>query len=159
MSARSTCNAACSKTADIHGADCEALWDLQTGKNPPGIKVVMDHTFVLDEVRELENGTLAPFCIKCEYALGSVVHGPHKDLIEEGIRIGQAMDAALNEKYRRGIAMILSCPMCQHRHVDKGVFATKLHHTHACQFCGHCWRPALVDTVGVQFLPGFKDPE
>lgn len=34
---------------------------------------------------------------------------------------------------------------------------TKLHHTHACQTCGHVWRPAIVNTVGVQFLPGFKD--
>jgi hypothetical protein len=57
------------------------------------------------------------------------------------------------------VEMILSCPMCHTRHVDRGVFATKVHHTHACQGCGHCWRPAVVATVGVQFLPGFKDRE
>lgn len=34
----------------------------------------------------------------------------------------------------------------------------KLHHTHACQSCGMVWRPALVATVGVRFLPGFKNP-
>jgi hypothetical protein len=42
------------------------------------------------------------------------------------------------------------------RHVDE--YATKPHHTHACQSCGGVWRPAIVYTVGVQFLPGFKNP-
>ncbi len=55
------------------------------------------------------------------------------------------------------VAMLLWCPMCHLRHVDAGAFATKNHHTHACQGCGHVWRPAIVATVGVQFLPGFKD--
>ncbi len=53
--------------------------------------------------------------------------------------------------------MILFCPSCSARHIDAGVFATKPHHTHACQRCGVVWRPAVVDTVGVAFLPGFKD--
>lgn len=57
------------------------------------------------------------------------------------------------------IPMILHCPDCSYRHVDKGEFSTKPHHTHACQACGMVWRPALVPTVGVQFLPGFKDNE
>ncbi|MHB8107917.1 MAG: hypothetical protein ACYDH4_10915 [Candidatus Cryosericum sp.] len=56
------------------------------------------------------------------------------------------------------IPQILFCPSCSARHVDVGVFATKPHHTHACQKCGVVWRPAIVATVGVQFLPGFKDP-
>lgn len=55
------------------------------------------------------------------------------------------------------IAMLLWCPSCGQRHIDKGTWATKPHHTHACQFCGVVWRPAVVMTVGVQFLPGFKD--
>ena len=55
------------------------------------------------------------------------------------------------------IPMILTCIQCGARHIDKGEFATKPHHTHACQVCGVVWRPAIVDTVGVQFLPGFKD--
>ena len=55
------------------------------------------------------------------------------------------------------IQMILTCPECRARHVDKGEFATKPHHTHACQACGFVWRPAVLATVGVQFLPGFKD--
>ena len=53
--------------------------------------------------------------------------------------------------------MLLWCPECGERHVDVGKFATKVHHTHACQCCGHVWRPAVPPTVGVQFLPGFKD--
>lgn len=57
------------------------------------------------------------------------------------------------------IPMLLWCPECKARHVDVGVFATKPHHTHACQGCGHVWRPAIVPTCGVQFLPGFKNKE
>lgn len=33
------------------------------------------------------------------------------------------------------------------------------HHTHACQHCGMVWRPAVVPTVGVYFLPGFKNTD
>lgn len=57
------------------------------------------------------------------------------------------------------VPVILHCPMCHNRHVDKDKYATRPHHTHACQECGHCWRPAILCTVGVQFLPGFKDSE
>ena len=55
------------------------------------------------------------------------------------------------------IPMLLWCPICHEKHVDAGEFAHKPHHTHACQFCGLVWRPAIIHTVGVQFLPGFKD--
>jgi predicted RNA-binding Zn-ribbon protein involved in translation (DUF1610 family) len=54
------------------------------------------------------------------------------------------------------IPMILTCPSCGARHIDEGEFATKRHHTHACQSCGLVWRPAKEFTVGVQFLPGYK---
>ncbi len=57
------------------------------------------------------------------------------------------------------IPMILLCPLCCARHVDEDEWAEKPHHTHACQDCGFVWRPAVVDTVGVQFLPGFKNDE
>lgn len=55
------------------------------------------------------------------------------------------------------IPMRLRCPGCGELHIDVGEFATKPHHTHACQDCGEVWRPAVVCTVGVQFLPGFKN--
>lgn len=55
------------------------------------------------------------------------------------------------------IPMLLTCPSCNARHIDEGEFATRPHHTHACQTCGMVWRPAIVETVGVQFLPGFRD--
>jgi hypothetical protein len=54
------------------------------------------------------------------------------------------------------IPMRLHCETCHELHVDVEL-ADKPHHTHACQHCGACWRPALVPTVGVRFLPGFKD--
>lgn len=55
------------------------------------------------------------------------------------------------------VPMILTCPSCHARHLDEGEFAHKPHHTHACQSCGMVWRPAICQTVGVQFLPGFKN--
>ena len=55
------------------------------------------------------------------------------------------------------IPMLLWCPECANRHIDDGEFATKAHHTHACQECGHVWRPAIQMTVGVRFLPGFRN--
>jgi hypothetical protein len=65
---------------------------------------------------------------------------------------------SLQEQGPGPVPMILHCPECRARHVDEGLFATKPHHTHACQSCGFTWRPAIVHTVGVQFLPGFKNP-
>jgi hypothetical protein len=53
--------------------------------------------------------------------------------------------------------MLLWCPECGERHIDVGQFASKPHHTHACQVCGMVWRPAISPTVGVQWLPGFKN--
>lgn len=55
------------------------------------------------------------------------------------------------------IPMILTCPSCGKRHIDEAPFDTKHHHTHACQGCGIVWRPAIEFTVGVQFLPGYKN--
>jgi hypothetical protein len=55
------------------------------------------------------------------------------------------------------IPMRLICPECGVLHLDEGLFATKPHHTHSCQACGLTWRPAVVCTVGVEFLPGFKN--
>lgn len=51
----------------------------------------------------------------------------------------------------------LHCPACGELHIDEGEFADKVHHTHACQSCGEVWRPAVEPTVGVRFLPGFKN--
>lgn len=57
------------------------------------------------------------------------------------------------------IPMRIPCPECKTLHIDEGIWATKLHHTHSCQSCGLTWRPAVVHTVGVRFLPGFKNDE
>jgi rubredoxin len=57
------------------------------------------------------------------------------------------------------VPVILFCPSCHARHIDTGKWADKVHHTHACQACGFTWRPAVVPTVGVEFLPGFKDAQ
>lgn len=66
-------------------------------------------------------------------------------------------DSAAAARAAGPIPMYLTCPKCSERHIDVGEFATKPHHTHACQACGLTWRPAIAPTVGVAFLPGFKD--
>lgn len=60
---------------------------------------------------------------------------------------------------QQAIPMRIVCPNCGTLHIDEGEFATKLHHTHSCQICGLTWRPAVVYTVGVRFLPGFKNDD
>jgi predicted RNA-binding Zn-ribbon protein involved in translation (DUF1610 family) len=63
----------------------------------------------------------------------------------------------LHYQLNEPLACLLWCPECGKRHIDEGEFATKPHHTHACQACGMTWRPAIQPTTGVQFLPGFKN--
>lgn len=63
----------------------------------------------------------------------------------------------LKSELEQPISMVLFCPMCHQRHIDVGEFSEKPHHTHACQHCGFVWRPAVRHTVGVEFLPDFKD--
>lgn len=104
------------------------------------------------------------------------VMNPPADEAEAGNRVHAAPPQADSDAGRRGVAgpltepearpvmpteqpipMLLWCPSCGDRHIDVGEFATKVHHTHACQSCGMVWRPAIVSTVGVQWLPGFKN--
>jgi hypothetical protein len=70
----------------------------------------------------------------------------------------RALDAALNPPPPEPVPMLLNCPDCGERHIDEDEFATKPHKDHSCQFCGRTWRPAVVPTVGVMFLPGYKNP-
>lgn len=56
-----------------------------------------------------------------------------------------------------GEPMRLHCPDCGKLHIDEGVWEAKPHHTHACQHCGNVWRPAIINTTGVRFLPGFRN--
>lgn len=67
----------------------------------------------------------------------------------------QKLAAAVAEA-TRPIPMRLPCPACGALHVDRGEWAARPHHTHACQKCGMVWRPAVPCTVGVQFLPGHR---
>lgn len=75
---------------------------------------------------------------------------PHDALAR--VMYGAAIEAEVEP-----IPMRIHCPDCGTLHVDEGEFATKVHHTHSCQECGLTWRPAVVPTVGVKFLPGFRN--
>lgn len=66
-------------------------------------------------------------------------------------RITQRENGGIDETHTP-VAMLLWCPSCHRRHIDTDKFASKVHHTHACQSCGMVWRPALVPTVGVRFF-------
>lgn len=79
------------------------------------------------------------------------VCGMRDSLAAQVMKLRLALAAAGNP-----IPMRLTCPECKALHIDEGDFATKPHHTHSCQACGLTWRPAVVATVGVRFLPGFK---
>lgn len=87
-------------------------------------------------------------------AEGETVHGLC-DTIEQLLDEKKCVEALLAAP----TPMLLWCPGCGYRHIDVGKFATKVHHTHACQNCGVVWRPAIVATAGVLFLPGFRDEE
>lgn len=87
-------------------------------------------------------------CGKALYASGARADSSFHD--------GPHVPAAPEDK-PAPVPMILYCPMCTERHIDEGEFETKVHHTHSCQSCGHTWRPAVVPTVGVMYLPGFKN--
>jgi hypothetical protein len=78
-----------------------------------------------------------------------------KALEPEGGLVGPAVEEL--EALLAPIPMRLCCESCGEIHEDVGPFATKEHHTHACQNCGAVWRPSVRATVGVRFLPGFKN--
>jgi Zn finger protein HypA/HybF involved in hydrogenase expression len=80
-----------------------------------------------------------------------------KEDIEKLLEVSHRRVLDMNAKMMEPpIRMLLWCPECCARHVDVEL-ATTPHHTHACQECGMVWRPAVVATVGVRFLPGYKD--
>lgn len=83
---------------------------------------------------------------------------PEKAAIAEALNIAYSFGLQEGQAQRstEPIPMLLWCPECGARHIDVALY-DKPHHTHACQDCGMCWRPAVVPTVGVSFLPGFKD--
>lgn len=107
---------------------------------------------VAERIRALKgtfaaSGTVLSKCAEC----GTREAVFCKTCVEDGTAVPPAVPVP--------IPMFLTCPLCKARHVDAGDFTTKRHHTHACQSCGAVWRPAIEPTVGVQFLPGFKDKE
>lgn len=91
-------------------------------------------------------------------AAGDVKNGRTRSHVGAAALLAEGVERLVKERAEPApIAMWLSCPHCKARHIDEGDFATKPHHTHACQSCGLTWRPSIVPTVGVLFLPGFKN--
>jgi len=80
--------------------------------------------------------------------------GPRDLLV---VRVAEALARERVQGVRPPLAIRLHCPECGELHIDEGQWATRVHHTHSCQNCGATWRPAVGPTVGVRFLPGFKN--
>jgi rubredoxin len=78
----------------------------------------------------------------------------HAQIVRD--EVAYALKIERDARAMESIPMRIPCPECKALHVDEGELATKTHHTHACQHCGAVFRNAIVNTVDVRFLPGFK---
>jgi len=107
-----------------------------------------------DRLWELYNKRDAELSVARAEAL-ALVEGAQRERDEALAELSRSQE--VERGLRAPIPMRLPCPQCRALHIDEGDFATKPHHTHACQACGEVWRPAVVATVGVRFLPGFKN--
>lgn len=68
---------------------------------------------------------------------------------EFGVRVWEPLLTFKHRDKDVTIPMILHCTACRAQHIDKGIWTTKKHRTHKCEYCGCEWRPANVPTVGV----------
>ena len=121
------------------------LWKQSAGDHHRYIEVMIEHGYIIPQVSGLT---------------AEITSAIAESLPTAKKFVGQAfvhVDVEKNWRELEPIPLYLTCPKCSAQHVDVGVFATTVHRDHACQNCGLCWRPALVPTVGVQYLPGYKD--
>lgn len=157
---------------ELVGLDCNGLADLRMlgkwilARRVAGTEVPIDR-------KRFEQ---AP-CYLCEYngpgyyqpathPCAARYHAEGGNYSKREMRLMEERDAALiraeeaDDRAKAGwvpIPMRLLCPTCHQLHIDEGEFTTKPHYTHTCQHCGETWRPAIVPTVGVRFLPGFQN--
>lgn len=94
-------------------------------------------------------------CSRCNLALGNA--GDSTEWLLLATQYLRSDKILRTSDLEPPIPVLLYCPMCHTQHIDEGEFTTKRHTTHSCQNCGLTWRPAIVATVGVRFLPGFKN--
>lgn len=147
-------------------ANCSrALWEhrptqLETDEAKALWQLLDDIDTLSDQIKPASHGGFAIFY---ERVL-DIAKKRHLYLKSDGYKL-EWPPQPISAEQPNPIPMILHCPMCHTRHIDEGEFATRAHHTHACQGylphdsrrrrCGNVWRPALVPTVGVEALPGF----
>lgn len=78
----------------------------------------------------------------------------------DGFEFYTAMLAAAPKPPTAPIPMVLHCPYCHAQHTDKPEpekgWDNPSHASHLCHNCGAIWRPASVDTVGVESVPAGK---
>ncbi len=80
--------------------------------------------------------------------VASIVNGDAAFLLDYAIELQKllAEEKLKNTPLPKPSPKLMRCPSCGERHVDSGMWATRLHHTHRCvpgpdgQGCGHEWR-------------------
>lgn len=122
-------------------ADSDGVCEICRKPESRGRRLSLDH--------DHQTGAIRGFlCSRCNLLLGNADDDPER-LLSAAKHLQQGKE--------KPIPVILNCPECGQRHIDEGEFMVRVHATHACQHCGHVWRPAVEPTVGVRFLPGFKN--
>jgi hypothetical protein len=115
---------------------------------------------LLNDIAKGKRPAVQAFALRArEIGVGLVDPDRHRCLIDETIYAGALFRARrwqeLAEK-RAPVPMILFCPRCGGRHIDKPDPARDWinppHRTHYCGFCEFHWRPADIATVGVDTL-------
>ena len=132
----------------------DATGELEHARSVLGVDSDTDVALAL-EARAQARARRVPTLNELEEVIFS--HTPGVAFVGDCRETAKAIHALLGSP--EPLPIILHCPECRTRHIDEGEFATKAHHTHSCQGCGLTWRPAVAPTVGVQFLPGFKNEE
>lgn len=83
-----------------------------------------------------------------------------EDAREAAARLYRSMLAVAPAPSRDPIPMVLHCPHCHTQHLDKpepeNGWDNPPHASHLCHNCGAIWRPASVDTEGVENVPAGK---
>src|SRR5579872_7355737 len=111
----------------------------------------------MSECNKSTDGRLYKALYKIAYEPFGDAEASDKEVLDAVTELAKVTLKHVEEPASEPIPMLLWCPECGDRHVDVGEFATKVHHTQACQSCGMVWRPSIGPTVGVQWLPGFKN--
>jgi hypothetical protein len=131
---------------ELGADDFEAAWAAYCSVSTPDAKLRLGAALKADRARR-------PACTSCE-EVEELADADHAEI--ERLRAELAAMSVLGPT-PSPIPMRIICPACGELHVDEGTFATTPHRNHSCQACGLTWQPCTLPTVGVRFLPGYRN--